>query len=131
MFLASPDGQAGLAEGGGLLVTEVAGDRHAGQDAPLADLAVDLASDLISGSIDSGMPISAAMSSSQDRVSRSISMVREALVGSVMCSPPSTPPVMFQMTQVSMLPKTRSPASALARAPSTLSRIQRTFGPEK
>ena len=28
-----------------------------------------------------------------------------------------------------MLPNTRSPASAFSRAPSTLSRIQRTFGP--
>ena len=35
------------------------------------------------------------------------------------------------MHQVSMLPKASSPASARARAPSTLSRIQRTFGPEK
>ena len=35
------------------------------------------------------------------------------------------------MHQVSMLPKSRSPASAVAFAPSTLSRIQRTFGPEK
>ena len=58
-------------------------------------------------------------------------MVREAFVGSVMCSPPSTPPVMFHSTQVSMLPNTRSPASAFSLAPSTLSRIQRTFGPEK
>ena len=77
------------------------------------------------------MPISSAISGSQDSVSRSISRVREALVGSVMCRPPWTPPVMFQTTQVSMLPKTRSPASAFSRAPSTLSRIQRTFGPEK
>ena len=58
-------------------------------------------------------------------------MVREALVGSVMCSPPSVPPVRFHNTQVSMLPNTRSPASALAFAPSTLSKIQRTLGPEK
>jgi len=60
-----------------------------------------------------------------------MSMVREALVGSVMCRPPSTPPVMFHSTQVSMLPNSRSPASAFSRAPSTLSRIQRTLGPEK
>ena len=38
---------------------------------------------------------------------------------------------MFQITQVSMLPKSSSPASARARAPSTLSRIHRIFGPEK
>ena len=71
------------------------------------------------------------MSSSQASVSRSISIVRLAFVTSVMCRPPLVPPVRFQMHQVSMLPNTRSPASALARAPSTLSRIQRTFGPEK
>ncbi len=41
------------------------------------------------------------------------------------------PPVRFQITHVSMLPNTRSPASAFSRAPSTLSRIQRIFGPEK
>src|SRR5690606_41567715 len=51
----------------------------------------------ISGSIDSGMPMSAAMSSRHDRVSRSMSMVREAFVTSVTCTPPSTPPVMFHM----------------------------------
>ncbi|CAL9327522.1 hypothetical protein SUDANB95_00001 [Actinosynnema sp. ALI-1.44] len=77
------------------------------------------------------MPMSAAMPSSQLSVSRSMSRVREALVGSVTCTPPSTPPVMFHSTQVSMLPKSRSPDSAFSRAPSTLSRIQRTFGPEK
>ena len=77
------------------------------------------------------MPISSAMSASQVSVSRSMSMVREALVGSVMCRPPSTPPVMFHSTQVSMLPNTRSPLAALSLAPSTLSRIHRTFGPEK
>ena len=71
------------------------------------------------------------MSSSQASVSRSISIVRLAFVTSVMCRPPLGPPVRFQMHQVSMFPNTRSPASALARAPSTLSRIQRTFGPEK
>ena len=60
-----------------------------------------------------------------------MSIVREAFVGSVMCRPPSTPPVMFQMTQVSMLPNARLPACAFSLAPSTLSRIQRTFGPEK
>ena len=71
------------------------------------------------------------MSASQDSDSRSISIVRLALVTSVMCWPPSVPPVRFQISQVSMLPNTRSPASAFSRAPSTLSRIQRTFGPEK
>ena len=36
-----------------------------------------------------------------------------------------------QMTHVSMVPITSSPASARSRAPSTLSRIQRTLGPAK
>ena len=35
------------------------------------------------------------------------------------------------MHQVSMLPNASSPASARLRAPSTLSRIHRTLGPEK
>ena len=60
-----------------------------------------------------------------------MSIVREALVTSVTCTPPSMPPVMFHSTQASVLPNARSPASAFAWAPSTLSRIQRTFGPEK
>ena len=50
-------------------------------------------------------------------------MVREALVTSVTWTPPFTPPVRFQTTQESVLPKSRSPASAFSRAPSTLSRI--------
>ena len=58
-------------------------------------------------------------------------MVRLALVTSVTCTPPLTPPVRFQITQVSMLPKSSSPFSALARAPSTLSRIHLILGPEK
>ena len=68
--------------------------------------------------------MSSAMSSSHDSVSRSISMVREALVGSVTCRPPSTPPVMFQSTRCPCCRTRRSPASAFSRAPSTLSRIQ-------
>src|SRR5690606_12419498 len=87
--------------------------------------------DRISGSMDMGMPMSAAMSGFQDRVSRSMSRVREALVGSVMWMPPSTPPVMFHSNQVSMLPNNRSPFSARSRAPSTLSRIHLILGPEK
>ena len=85
----------------------------------------------MSGSIAVGMPMMPAISSSHCRVFRSISIVRLAFVTSVMCSPPSVPPVRFQISQVSMLPNTRSPASAFSRAPSTLSRIQRIFGPEK
>ena len=70
-------------------------------------------------------------SSSQSSVARSINIVRLALLGSVACRPPSVPPVRFQMHQVSVLPNMRSPASARSRAPSTFSRIQRIFGPEK
>jgi hypothetical protein len=58
-------------------------------------------------------------------------MVRLAFVTSVMWSPPSGPPVRFQISQVSMLPNSRSPESARSAAPSTLSRIQRILGPEK
>ena len=85
----------------------------------------------MAGSIDRGMPMSLRISGSQSRVSRFISIVRLALVTSVTWTPPSTPPVRFQMHQVSMLPNSRSPASAFARAPSTLSRIHLTLGPEK
>ena len=87
--------------------------------------------DLISGSIDIGMPMSFAMSSFQSRVSMFMSMVREALVTSVTCTPPLTPPVRFHTSQESVLPNSRSPASARSRAPSTFSRIQAILGPEK
>ena len=86
---------------------------------------------MIFGSIGLGMPKKPSSSSSQSRVSRSISMVRLALVGSVTCEPPLTPPVRFQMTHVSVLPKTASPASAAARTPSTFSRIHWILPPEK
>jgi len=58
-------------------------------------------------------------------------MVREALVTSVTWIPPRGPPVMFHSNQVSMVPKSRSPASARSRAPGTSRRIQASFGPEK
>ena len=41
-------------------------------------------------------------------------MVRLALVTSVTCTPPSAPPVRFQISQVSMVPKMASPRSAAA-----------------
>ena len=56
------------------------------------------------------------------------SIVRDALVTSVMCVAPL---VSFQTSQLSMVPKASLPASALARAPGTLSRIQATLLPEK
>ena len=58
-------------------------------------------------------------------------MVRLAFVGSVTCTPPLTPPVRFQMTHVSVLPKTASPRSAASRTPSTFSRIHWILPPEK
>ena len=58
-------------------------------------------------------------------------MVRLALVTSVTCTPPSTPPVSFQISQLSVVPKSASPASASARTPSTLSRIHWILPPEK
>ena len=60
-----------------------------------------------------------------------MSIVREAFETSVRCWPPSGPPVMFHMSQESMVAMSSSPFSARFRAPSTLSRIQRTLGPEK
>jgi len=60
-----------------------------------------------------------------------MSIVRLAFVTSVTWTPPCGPPVRFQMHHVSMLPNRRLPASAASLAPSTLSRIHFTFGPEK
>ncbi len=86
---------------------------------------------LIVGSICLGMRKNDSSSSSQSSVSRFISMVRLAFVGSVTCTPPLTPPVRFQMTQLSVLPKTASPRSAASLTPSTFSRIHWIFPPEK
>jgi hypothetical protein len=55
-------------------------------------------------------------------------MVREALVTSVTCV---LPPVSFQISHESTVPNARPPDSALTRAPSTLSSIQRTLVAEK
>jgi hypothetical protein len=85
----------------------------------------------ISGSIRRGMPSRRSISSSQSSRRRSISIVRDAFVQSVTCTPPSGPPVSHQMIQVSTLPNSSSPRSARRLAPWTLSRIQPTLGPEK
>ena len=77
------------------------------------------------------MPKSSAMSSSHSRVRMFMSIVLEALVTSVTCTPPSVPPVRFHSTQVSVVPNSRSPFSAFSRAPSTLSRIHLILGPAK
>ena len=86
---------------------------------------------MIAGSIDMGMPKIPHTSSRQVRVRISMSMVREAFVTSVQWTPPLTPPVMFHRTHESVLPNSRSPASARSRAPSTLSRIHLILEPEK
>jgi hypothetical protein len=83
------------------------------------------------GSMARGMPRMPRISSSQSSVSRFISIVRLAFVTSVTWAPPPGPPVRFQITHVSMLPKRISPFSARPRAPSMLSRIHLIFGPEK
>ena len=83
------------------------------------------------GSIERGMSKISSSSSSQSRVSRFINIVRLALVTSVRCRPPSRPPVRFQISQASVLPKIASPFSAAARTPSTLSRIHLILPPEK
>ena len=60
-----------------------------------------------------------------------MSRVRLAFVTSVACTPPSGPPVRFHSTQLSVVPKASSPASARARAPSTFSRIHAILLAEK
>ena len=47
----------------------------------------------------------------------SISIVRLAFVTSVTCGPPFTPPVKFQISQVSIVPNSTSPRSARSRSP--------------
>ena len=58
-------------------------------------------------------------------------MVRLALVTSVTCTPPSGPPVRFQTSHESTVPKSASPRSAASRTPSTFSSIHWTLPPEK
>jgi hypothetical protein len=48
-----------------------------------------------------------------------------------MCTPPSTPPVRFHSSQVSVLPNTALPDSAAARSPSTFSSSHCSLPPEK
>ena len=56
------------------------------------------------------------------------SIVREALVASVLCTLPS---VNFQTKKLSMVPNSKSPLTAPSLAPSTLSRIQANLVAEK
>src|SRR3712207_8970567 len=86
---------------------------------------------MIVGSIERGTPKNDISSLSQSSVSRSIIIVRLALVTSVTCTPPSVPPVRFQISHESVLPKIASPRSAASRTPSTFSRIHWILPPEK
>ncbi|UTH93792.1 hypothetical protein SRIMHP_06620 [Streptomyces rimosus subsp. rimosus] len=79
----------------------------------------------------SGTRIADRIEVSHWSVWRFISMVRPALVTSVTCTPPSVPPVSFQISHESIVPKAISPASARARRPGTLSSSQAALGPEK
>ena len=74
-----------------------------------------------SGSIAAGTPNSASIAGSQAPARMSYSIVRLALVASVRCTRPS---VSRHNSQVSTVPNASRPASASARAPGTLSRIQ-------
>ena len=85
----------------------------------------------IAGSICRGISKSARSSSSQSSVRRFMNCVRLALVTSVRCRPPSLPPVRFQITHVSTVPKIARPSRAASRNPGTLSSIQRSFSDEK
>ncbi|CFE02707.1 Uncharacterised protein [Bordetella pertussis] len=68
------------------------------------------------GNMPRGMFKRARISSDQSWACRSNSMVREALLGSVLCT---APPVSCQTSQVSIVPKASSPRSAILRAPGT------------
>ena len=81
-----------------------------------------------SGSIARGTPSASSRNGSQSPSWMSKSSVRDAFDGSVANT---RPPVSFQISHVSTVPKQSSPASARACAPSTASRMKRTFVPEK
>ena len=67
----------------------------------------------IGASISSGTPNSVVIAGDQSRVSRSISIVRDALDGSVAKTPPSLPPLSHHSSQLSTV------HSAGATAPSS------------
>ena len=85
----------------------------------------------ISGSIPRGTPKMASSSSSQESVRRSISIVRLALVTSVTCLPPRAPPVRFQMSQLSIVPKHAVPARAASSTAPTFSSAHCSLPAEK
>ena len=81
-----------------------------------------------SGNILRGILNRASSSSSHSTVAIFSNKVREALVASVACTFPS---VKRHNKKVSIVPNNNCPASARARAPSTLSNIQAIFVAEK
>lgn len=81
-----------------------------------------------SGRRAAGIPRASRSSGSQARVWRLKNKVRLALVGSVA---KTFPPVRFQMSQVSTVPKQTSPLSARALRPGTFSKSYKSFVPEK
>ena len=66
--------------------------------------------------------------SSHSPLAKSISIVREAFVGSVTCAVRSDK---FQINHESIFPNNRSPASARSRAPGVWSKIHSILLPEK
>ncbi len=86
---------------------------------------------LISGSIERGTPKKSSSSSSQASLRMFISIVRLALVASVMCRPPSVPPVRFQISQLSIVPNSTSPSRARCSTPLTWSNSHRMRSAEK
>ena len=84
--------------------------------------------DAMLGNAARGTSKSATSSGSHAHVESDIKSVRDALVASVTCT---MPPVSRCTSQVSMVPNSARPRSALARAPVTLSRSQRILVPEK
>ncbi|MNC61830.1 hypothetical protein D3C75_1117990 [compost metagenome] len=74
------------------------------------------------------MPRISNSSSSQRSSWILYSSVRDALDGSVTWT---LPPVSFQISQVSMVPKSNSPRSAFSRTPSTSSSSHLILVPEK
>ena len=97
--------------------------KSSGCDSPTTSL-----DDVIRGSNARGTLKSCSSSSSQSSVARSTSSVRDALLTSVTWT---APPVRFQMSQLSMVPKASSPRSARARAPGTWSSSHAIFVAEK
>lgn len=82
----------------------------------------------ICGSTLRGIFSNARISSFQSCACRSNSIVRDALLGSVLCT---APPVSCQISQLSTVPNASSPRSAIRRAPGTWSSSQANLVPEK